>query len=232
MKNLAIILFVALTYVAGTSCQKANSQEMAADETSTAKIDKKEAKEEFKTEAAYKVGDVVDDFELMNVDGKMVSYASYPKAKGFITIFTCNTCPYSVAYEDRIIALHEKYADKGYPVIAINPNDPEAQPGDSPDKMKVRADEKGFEFAYLFDEGQKVYPAYGATRTPHVFILNKEEAGLVLKYIGAIDDNSRNPEEVNERYVEDAVDALLAGKELKTTFTKAIGCSIKTVDKR
>jgi thiol-disulfide isomerase/thioredoxin len=159
----------------------------------------------------------------------MVSLADYTDAKGFIVIFTCNTCPYSVAYEDRIIDLDKKYAPKGYPVIAINPNDPAAKAGESLSDMKVRAVEKGFTFPYLQDKGQHVYPKYGATRTPHVFILEKQEKGNVVQYIGAIDDSSRNPEKVKQRYVEDAVDLLLAGQLPKVTTTKAIGCSIKTL---
>lgn len=174
----------------------------------------------------YKVGDIATDFNLKNVDESFVSLTDFEDAKGFIVIFTCNHCPYSVLYEDRIIALDKKY--KGtYPVIAINPNDPEAQPADSFELMQKRAKEKGFTFPYLLDDGQKIYPQYGATRTPHVFLLNKEDKGLVVKYIGAIDDNSRNAEDVKVKYVEDAVDALLAGNTIETTATKAIGCSIK-----
>jgi len=174
----------------------------------------------------YKVGDIATDFNLKNVDESFVSLTDFEDTKGFIVIFTCNHCPYSVLYEDRIIALDKKY--KGtYPVIAINPNDPEAQPADSFELMQKRAKEKGFTFPYLLDDGQKIYPQYGATRTPHVFLLNKEDKGLVVKYIGAIDDNSRNAEDVKVKYVEDAIDALLAGNTIETTATKAIGCSIK-----
>lgn len=177
----------------------------------------------------YKVGDAASDFKLENVDGKMVSLSDYKDAKGFILVFTCNTCPYSVANEDRIIALDKKYKSKGYPVIAINPNDPAAQPGDSMDKMKDRAKEKGFTFPYLLDAGQKVYPKYGATRTPHIYILEKKDGKNIVQYIGAIDDSSRDPESVKEKFVEDAVDALLAGKKPQKTYTRAIGCSIKTL---
>ncbi|SNR80376.1 thioredoxin family protein [Lutibacter flavus] len=175
----------------------------------------------------YKVGDIATDFSLKNIDDSMVSMADFKDAKGFIVIFTCNTCPYSIAYEDRIIALDKKYKNLGYPVIAINPNDPEAQKGDSFDLMKVRAKEKGFTFPYLLDVGQKIYPQYGATKTPHVFILQKESDGLRVKYIGAIDDSSRNADAVKTKYTENAVDALLAGKTINETTTKAIGCSIK-----
>ena len=177
----------------------------------------------------YKVGDLATDVSLSNIDGKMVSLTDYDDAKGFIVIFTCNTCPYSVAYEDRIIALDKKYAPLGYPVIAINPNDPAAQKGEELHDMKQRAKNKGFTFPYLQDKGQNVYPKFGATRTPHVFVLEKQDKGNVVQYIGAIDDSSRNPKKVKQRYVADAVDALLAGQLPKVSTTKAIGCSIKTL---
>ncbi len=176
---------------------------------------------------AYDVGDTIEDFSLKNVDGKQVKLSDFDAAKGFILTFTCNTCPYSVAYEDRIIALDKKYARKGYPVIAINPNNPNTRPGDSFEAMQKRAKEKGFTFPYLVDEGQKIYPKFGATKTPHNYVIQKTKKGLVIKYIGAIDDSSRNPDAVKEKYLETAVDALLAGKEVKLKKTKAIGCSIK-----
>ncbi len=175
----------------------------------------------------YKIGDYATDFKLKNVDGKMVSMADYADAKGYIVIFTCNTCPYSVAYEDRIIALDKKYKEAGYPVIAINPNNPAVKAGDDFAAMKVRAKEKGFTFPYLFDDGQKIYPQYGATRTPHVFVLQKTEKGNQVQYIGAIDDSSRNADSVEEKFVENAVDALLKGQEVPLKTTKAIGCTIK-----
>jgi peroxiredoxin len=175
----------------------------------------------------YEIGDKVKDFKLKNIDGKMVSLADMKDAKGAIVIFTCNHCPYSVATEDRIIALDKKYKKKGYPVVAINPNDPAIQPEDSFDKMKVRAKEKGFTFPYIFDEKQTVYKEFGASKTPHVFIVSKNGNDFVLEYIGAIDDSTRKPENVKEKYVESAVDALLAGKSPKVKETKAIGCSIK-----
>ncbi|MGV6831175.1 MAG: thioredoxin family protein [bacterium] len=180
------------------------------------------------TGGGYEVGDIATDFSLENVNGKKVSLADYKDAKGFIVIFTCNTCPYAVAYEDRIIELDKKYASKGYPVIAIMPNNTDVKPGDNMDAMQRRANSKGFTFPYLIDEGQKIYPQYGATKTPHVYVLQKEEAGNVVKYIGAIDDNYKDAASVNTKYVEAAVDALLAGKQIAETKTRAIGCSIKT----
>ncbi|WP_100610729.1 thioredoxin family protein [Confluentibacter lentus] len=175
----------------------------------------------------YKVGDVAEDFKLMNVDGKMVSLSNYKDAKGFIVTFTCNTCPYAVGYEDRIIALNNKYASLGYPVIAIMPNNPDVQPGDSMEAMKKRAKEKGFTFPYLMDDGQNIYPKYGATKTPHVFILQKTAKGHIVKYIGAIDDNYQDASAVKTKYVENAVNALLKGNEVPEKETKAIGCTIK-----
>lgn len=175
----------------------------------------------------YKIGDKVADFKLKNIDGKMVSLADFKDTKGFVIIFTCNHCPYAIAYEDRIIALHNKYASKGYPVVAINPNDPAAQPQDSFEKMIERANEKKFPFVYLFDEGQKVYPIFGATRTPHVYLVNKKGNEMFVEYIGTIDDNYKEASEVKETYLANAIESLIAGKKLAVTETKAIGCSIK-----
>lgn len=177
--------------------------------------------------SGYAIGDIAADFSLKNVDGKMVSLSDYDAAKGFIVIFTCNTCPFSVANEDRIIALDAKYKNLGYPVVAINPNNPAVKTGDSFSEMKKRAKTKGFTFPYLVDEGQKVYPEYGATKTPHVYLLEKSKKGLVVQYIGAIDDNSRNAANVKTKFLENAVDALLEGRKIELTTTKAIGCSIK-----
>lgn len=175
----------------------------------------------------YKIGDVATDFKLKNVDNKMVSLSDYKDAKGYIVIFTCNHCPYAKAYQDRIIALNTHYAAKGYPVIAINPNDPKLVPDDNFEAMQVRAKEKGFNFPYLLDDGQKIYPQYGATKTPHVYVLNKENGKNIVRYIGAIDDNYANANDASHKYVETAVDDLLAGKPIAQATTLAIGCSIK-----
>ena len=172
----------------------------------------------------YGIGDAATDFNLPGVDGKKVSLSEYTDAKGFIVIFTCNTCPYAKAYEDRIIALDKKYKELGYPVIAINPND---QPKDNMEAMKVRAREKGFTYPYLLDDGQKIYPQYGATRTPHVFVLKKENDKNIVKYIGAIDNNYEDASQVTDRYVEEAVDNLLADRNVARSRTVAIGCAIK-----
>lgn len=178
-------------------------------------------------EGGYDIDDVATDFNLKNVDDRMISLSDYKDAKGFIITFTCNTCPFSVMYEDRLIALNKKYAAKGYPVIAIMPNNPIGKPGDSFEAMKQRAKLKGFTFPYLIDEEQNVYPKYGAAKTPHMYVLQKTEKGNLVKYIGAIDDNHRDASAVKTKYVENAVDALLSGQEILQTKTKAIGCSIR-----
>ena len=175
----------------------------------------------------YKIGDVIEDFKLKNVDGNMVSLSDYNDAKGFIITFTCNTCPYAKMYEDRIIDLDKKYAAQGYPVIAIMPNNTSVKPGDSFEEMQKRAKVKGFTFPYLIDEGQTVYPKFGATKTPHMYIVQRTKKGNMVQYIGAIDDNYKDAAVVSRKYVEEAVDALLSGKEVKEKETRAIGCSIK-----
>lgn len=171
----------------------------------------------------YKIGDKATDFSLKGVDGKMHSLAEIEDANGFIVIFTCNHCPYSKAYEDRIIALQEEFSPEGYYVIAINPNDPELNADDSFEKMIIRANEKEFNFPYLFDEGQKIFPQYGATKTPHVFLL---DADRVVRYIGAIDDSTEE-DDVEISFLADAIEALMEGESPSPATTKAIGCSIK-----
>jgi len=175
----------------------------------------------------YKVGDVVKDFSLKNVNNKNVSLADYKDAKGYIVVFTCNTCPIAKAYQDRIAALNTTYIAKGYPVVAINPNDAEAVPDESFEKMQSLADEKKFSFPYLLDPDHIVTKQFGATRTPHVFILNKTDKGNVVEYIGAIDNDPEEANATKTEYVKNAVNELSLGKKPVISSTKAIGCSIK-----
>jgi peroxiredoxin len=171
----------------------------------------------------YKVGDKAADFKLTNIDGKMVSLADNKAVKGYIVVFTCNTCPFAKAYESRIVDLNTKYAPLGYPVVAINPNDPAVAPGDSYADMQ----KKKYAFPYLVDESQQVAKAFGATRTPHLYILTKQGSDFVVSYIGAIDDNSEDAKLAKTKYVENAMTEILAGKPATTNSTKAIGCTIK-----
>jgi peroxiredoxin len=175
----------------------------------------------------YKVGDKAADFKLKNVDGKLVSLADNKAAKGYIVVFTCNTCPFAKAYEDRIIALDKKYAPLGYPVVAINPNDAASVPGDSYAAMQSRAKEHGYTFPYLQDETQQVAHTFGATRTPHLYVLKRQGTDFVVSYVGAIDDNSEDAKLVKTKYLDNAMTDIMAGKPAATSTTQAIGCGIK-----
>ncbi|MXV15318.1 thioredoxin family protein [Hufsiella ginkgonis] len=174
----------------------------------------------------YKAGDRAADFRLKNVDGKMLSMAGYKTAKGFIVVFTCNHCPVSQGYEQRIIALDKKYAQKGYPVLAISPSDPASVPADSYENMQKVATAHKYTFPYLIDETQAVSKAFGARATPHAFVIQKTGAGNVVEYVGAIDNNAEDGDPNRTNYVEKAVDALLEGRKPVVNTTKAFGCSI------
>jgi len=172
-------------------------------------------------------GQAAPDFKLENVDNKEVSFKSFSDAKGYIVVFTCNTCPYAKAYEQRIIELNDKYASAGFPVIAINPNDPEVSGGDSFDKMKDRAKSKHYKFPYLFDQGQVATNAYGARNTPHVFVVEKTNTGNIVQYTGAIDNDPEDSNPNKIKYVEEVINALNKNEKPSYTVTKAIGCTVK-----
>jgi len=175
----------------------------------------------------YKAGDLATDFLLKNVNGKEISLSGIEDAKGFIVVFMCNTCPVVKAYEDRIISLDNKFSGKGYPVVAINSNDKNISPGDSYSEMQKQAKTKGYTFQYLYDESQDVTKKFGATNTPHVFVLSKSDGAFKVEYIGAIDNSADDALKSTKRYVEDAVNALLTGGQVQVTSTKAVGCGIK-----
>lgn len=181
--------------------------------------------------AGVSIGDEAPDFSLMNVDNKTVTLSDYASEKGVVVVFTCNHCPYAIAYEDRLIELHKKYASKGFPFIAVNPNDEEIVPGDSFEGMQKRVEEKHIPYPYVKDETQEIYKKYGATNTPHIFVLTKKDGKLVVSYIGTIDDNYREPDNVTKTYLADALDALLQNEVPDPAKTKAIGCSIKDKNK-
>jgi peroxiredoxin len=176
------------------------------------------------------IGDKAVEFKLLNVDGEMVALSDYAEENGVVVIFTCNHCPYAKAWEQRIIDLHKNFAAKGFPVIAINPNDSTVVPSDSYSAMQKRAQEKSFPFPYLLDADQSVFPAYGATKTPHVYLLENTSDGFVVRYIGAIDNNYKDESKVTETYLADAINALIENKAVSPELTKAIGCSIKVAD--
>lgn len=178
--------------------------------------------------AEVKPGDDAYGFSLRNVDGSIVSLSDYSDQKGVILVFTCNPCPFSKAYEQRIIKLHRTYADMGFPVVAINPNDVDISPDDTMEEMKQRAEDENYPFVYLKDETQEVYRNYGATKTPHIFLLQNKGEKFIVRYVGAIDDNAMDESSVSSKYVEEAIADLLSGTSPDPSSTKAIGCTIKS----
>ena len=181
----------------------------------------------FAAPKGYNIGDVVADFSLKNVDGKMVSLNGYRDAKGFVIVFTGNKCPFAKLYEGRLNELNKRYASSGVRVVAINANDEAIAPEDSYVHMVARAKEKKYSYAYLRDEQQAVARAFGASKTPQAFVVFREKGQWVLKYSGAIDDNGAEPEKATNRYVQNAVDALLKGQAVAVTTSKSVGCTIK-----
>lgn len=219
-----VAIFASLFTVFIATSKKRNADK---ENEASQKVELKKASaslEEADSPTGYQIGDQAEDFSLKNIDGKNVALKDYKNAKGYLVIFTCNHCPYAKMYEDRIIDLHKVYEAQGYPVIAINPNDPKIQPDDSYEKMQERAKEKSYAFAYVFDETQEVARKFGATKTPHVFILDKDRK---VRYIGAIDDNAQDAQQASKFYVADAIKELQKDMPISVTTTKAVGCSIK-----
>jgi peroxiredoxin len=158
--------------------------------------------------------------DLEGVDSERHSLADLEKAKAVVVVFTCNHCPVAKAYEERLIQLQKDYADQGVEVVAINVNNGKA---DKLPAMKERAKEKEFTFAYLYDPSQEIGREYGATVTPHAFLLDGERN---VAYVGAIDD-SMKADKAKEHYLRDALDAVLAGKAPETASTPPAGCGIQ-----
>ncbi len=170
------------------------------------------------------IGSKLPHFILKGVDGSIYSPDSFTSAPTLIIIFSCNHCPYVQAYEGRMIEIQKKYKEKGVTVIAINSNDDVSYPDDSFENMKVRAEEKNFNFLYLRDEDQSIAKSFDATHTPEIFLfgINNE-----LVYHGKIDDNWQEPQKVVNHYLEDALNELLENKEISVPETYSIGCTIK-----
>lgn len=175
----------------------------------------------------YTIGDAVADFRLKNVDGRTISLTDYRSQRGIIVVFTSNHCPFSKAYESRLIALDRRFAPLSYPVLAIMPNDPAVYEDDSFENMKVRARDNAFPFAYAIDESRTVARAFRATRTPQVYVLKQTNGQFIVEYTGSIDDNPQNSAGVQRRYVDEAVTNLLAGRPVPSPITKPIGCAVK-----
>jgi peroxiredoxin len=171
------------------------------------------------------IGDAAPAWEnLPGVDGKMHSLADLKGKETVVVVFTCNSCPIAVAYEDRLIALTKKYAgpDSKVAVVAINVN---VIPADKLPAMIEHAKEKNFNFPYLFDESQKIAKEYGATYTPEFFVLDKNRK---IAYMGAMDDTSQ-AENVKVKFLEPAIEAVAKGQKLEKSETLARGCMIRFV---
>ncbi len=180
------------------------------------------------TEGTLQVGDTAPDFSLPGVDGQTYSLKGFSQKTVLVVVFSCNHCPYVQAYEDRLVAIQRDYRDRGVQLLAINSNDDRSYPEDNFDNMIARAKAKGFNFPYLRDGSQQVAHAYGATHTPQLFVF---DAHRRLRYTGKIDDNWQRPEAVRRRYLQEALDELLKGREPAEPTTHAIGCTIKWADK-
>ncbi len=184
------------------------------------------------------IGAAAPDFKLLGVDGKMYSLANFKNSKVLVIIFTCNHCPTSQAYEDRIKKLVTDYKDKGVQVVAISPNASEGlslselgytDVSDTYEEMKYRAKDKEFNFPYLYDgETQATSEKYGPVATPHVFIFDKERK---LRYQGRIDDVEKPTKTPNTHDTRAAIEDLLANKDVAVKTTKVFGCSTKWKDK-
>ncbi len=168
----------------------------------------------------------ISNFSLKNVDGKMVSLSDYPEAKGFVIIFTCNHCPFAKLYPDRLNNLNNKYKKLGVPLIAISSMDTISYEDDSYLKMIQKSKRENFEFPYLYDPDQSIAKLFDAQKTPHAFVIWKNNDHFEIKYSGAIDDNGMHPKQVEKEFVALAIDALLQGNPVNISQTTSIGCQI------
>ncbi len=171
------------------------------------------------------IGKVVQDFALINTDGRVTSLKNYPDAKGFIVVFTCNHCPFAKLYTKRFNDLSAKYTPLGVPLLAINSMDTLVYEEESFQLMQKKASDAGFHFPYLYDARQSVGKNFGAEHTPHAFVIWKENNEWSIKYSGAIDDNGEHPE-LAAPYIAQAVDELLKGKPVSHAETPSFGCAI------
>ena len=164
------------------------------------------------------------DIKMADISGKDISLNDAKGKNGLLVIFSCNTCPWVIAWEDRYVELAETYKDKGVGIVAINSNEKQFETVDSMEEMQAHAKEQGYNFYYTMDNGSKLASEFGATRTPHIYLFDKKDK---LVYRGAIDDNARKPDKVKNTYLADAIDNMLAGSAIDPAATKALGCAIK-----
>ncbi|KAB1063195.1 thioredoxin family protein [Salibacter halophilus] len=166
--------------------------------------------------------------KVTELDGDEKMLREYLKPQGLLVVFSCNTCPFVEAWEDRYNEIHEMAKKEEIGMVLINSNEAFRGDEDSPENMKAHALEEGYTMPYVIDKDHKIADAFGAKTTPHVFLLDRN---LKLVYKGAIDDNYENKDEVKKQYLKDAITAMASGKEISPQTSKALGCSIKRVKK-
>ncbi|MEW6055045.1 MAG: thioredoxin family protein [Bdellovibrionota bacterium] len=170
------------------------------------------------------LGKSAPKFELMGIDGKWHALEDFKGKKALVVMFICKHCPYVIAVQDRLAALAREFSPKGVQFVGINSNDTEKYPEDSPENMKLQAEEVGFSFPYLIDETQEVAKAYGAVCTPDIFVFDQD---LKLRYRGRIDDNWKDPAKVTKQDLKLALEAMLQGQPVGENQIPSMGCSIK-----
>jgi peroxiredoxin len=170
------------------------------------------------------IGDSAPNFSLPATDGKTYSLEDFRDTPILVIVFSCNHCPYVVGSEDRMIAFANDYSARGVKLVAVNSNSVGTYVDDSFEHMVERAAQKNFPFVYLRDESQDVALSYGALRTPHYYVFDADRA---LRYSGRMDDNPRNPGQESTHELRDAVEDLLAGREVAVPLTNPIGCNVK-----
>ncbi len=164
------------------------------------------------------------NFELADISGKNITLANAKGDVGTLVVFSCNTCPWVIRWEDRYVSLANTYAHKGIGIIAVNSNAARFGGEDSLEEMVEHAKNNGYNFPYAQDPESELASAFGATKTPHIYLFNGDDK---LVYRGAIDDNAKNAKKVDVPFLANAIDALLAGNPINPQTTKALGCSIK-----
>jgi len=175
----------------------------------------------------YTVGDAVAEFQVRNIDNQFVNLANYTNQKGVVVVFMANHCPFSKAYEDRLMAIHNKFATQGYPVLAVQTSDVTIYPEDAYEAVQSRSRDRGFPFPYTIDESQSVARAFGAIRTPQVFVLTRAGGKFLVQYMGAIDDNPQDAAGVQKHYLDDALVSLTTSRVVQINNTRPIGCAVK-----
>ena len=227
--SLALTLFAATVVGCAKTEAPTKPAAPAAAAPASAPMAKAKAKKVEGRDAPLPIGAdiVMTDVAMKNIDGHPITLAKAKGANGTLVIFTCNHCPYVKAWEARIATAGNEAQKMGFGVVAINSNDPKSFPEDGFAEMKERAEKLGLAFPYVVDATSDMARAYGASKTPEVFLFDANDK---LVYYGAVDDNYREASQVENKYLEDAINAVAAGKPVPKAVTKALGCSIKLRD--